>query len=71
MRGAARTGEATEDAMLDQSPTPIDDHTSRTSGEHVGTLSLSRVVATLQVVLATRRAARAAERATANGRARA
>ena len=56
--------------MLDQSPTPMDDHTSRTSGENAGTLSLSRVVATLQVVLATRRAARAAEHA-ARSRARA
>jgi hypothetical protein len=49
--------------MLDQSHTPIDDQTSRSNGENTGALSLSRVVATLQVVLATRRAARAARAA--------
>jgi hypothetical protein len=51
--------------MVGQSQAPIDDTTSTWTGDTPRSLSLSRVVATLQVVLATRRAARAAERASA------
>jgi hypothetical protein len=56
--------------MIGKSRAPIDDTTSTWTDDTPRSLSLSRVVATLQVVLATRRAARAAERASAFARGR-